>query len=57
MILGGITAVPSDHGALESFSGMFSALGNIGPCYISRQDMTNIHPAVELTYIFEMLAG
>ena len=54
---GGITALFSDHGALESFSGMFSALGNIGPCYISVQDMINIHPVVKLTYIFGMLAG
>lgn len=54
---GGITALFSNHGAWESFSGMFSALGNIGPCYISVQDMINIHPVVKLTYIFGMLAG
>jgi trk system potassium uptake protein TrkH len=54
---GGITALFSSHGAWESFSGMFSALGNIGPCYISLQDMINIHPIVKLTYIFGMLAG
>ena len=54
---GGITALFSDHSAWASFSGMFSALGNIGPCYISVQDMINIHPVVKLTYIFGMLAG
>ena len=54
---GGITALFSHHGAWESFSGMFSALGNIGPCYISVQDMISIHPVVKLTYIFGMLAG
>jgi trk system potassium uptake protein TrkH len=54
---GGITALFSNLGAWESFSGMFSALGNIGPCYISVQDMINIHPVVKLTYIFGMLAG
>lgn len=54
---GGITALFSNHGSWESFSGMFSALGNIGPCYISVQDMINIHPVVKLTYIFGMLAG
>ncbi len=54
---GGITALFSDQGALESFSGMFSALGNIGPCYISVQDMINLHPVVKVTYIFGMLAG
>ena len=54
---GGITALFSDHSAWASFSGMFSALGNIGPCYISVQDMISIHPVVKLTYIFGMLAG
>jgi len=54
---GGITALFSYQGAWASFSGMFSALGNIGPCYISVQDMINIHPVVKLTYIFGMLAG
>ncbi len=54
---GGITALFSNQGALESFSGMFSAMGNIGPCYISGEDMINIHPVVKLTYIFGMLAG
>lgn len=57
VIGGGITALFSNHGAWESFSGMFSALGNIGPCYISVKDMINIHPVVKLTYIFGMLAG
>jgi trk system potassium uptake protein TrkH len=54
---GGITALFSSHGPLESLSGMFSALGNIGPCYISVQDMIDIHPLVKLAYIFGMLAG
>ena len=57
LIGGGITALFSSHSAWESFSGMFSALGNIGPCYISVNDMINIHPVVKLTYIFGMLAG
>ncbi len=54
---GGITALFSNHSAWVSFSGMFSALGNIGPCYISVQEMIDIHPVVKLTYIFGMLAG
>ena len=54
---GGITALFSIHGPFESISGMFSALGNIGPCYISVADMIEIHPVVKLTYIFGMLAG
>jgi trk system potassium uptake protein TrkH len=54
---GAVTAFFSSHGALESFSGMFSAEGNIGPCYISVKEMIALHPAVKLTYIFGMLAG
>jgi len=54
---GGITALFSNLGAFESVSGMFSALGNIGPCYISIPDMIAIHPVVKVTYIFGMLAG
>jgi trk system potassium uptake protein TrkH len=57
LIGGAITAILSTQGPWESFSGMFSAVGNIGPCYISAQDMINIHPVVKLTYIFGMLAG
>ncbi len=58
LLLGGvITALFSTQGAWESFSGMFSALGNIGPCYISVPDMIAIHPVVKITYIFGMLAG
>jgi len=57
VIGGGITALLSSQGPLASFSGMFSALGNIGPCYISVQDMIAIHPVVKLTYILGMLAG
>jgi trk system potassium uptake protein TrkH len=36
---------------------MFSALGNIGPCYISVSEMINIHPVAKITYIFGMLLG
>lgn len=57
LIGGGITALFSSQGPWESFSGMFSAVGNIGPCYISVKDMITIHPVVKLTYIFGMLAG
>jgi len=58
LVVGGmVTAVFSPHGAWASLSGMFSALGNIGPCYISVQDMIGIHPVVKVTYIFGMLAG
>ncbi len=58
ILVGGvITAFFSRQGPWESLSGMFSAVGNIGPCYISVQDMIGIHPVVKLTYIFGMLAG
>ncbi len=57
LVGGGITALCSHLGPWESFSGMFSAMGNIGPCYISVGDMITIHPVVKITYIFGMLAG
>ena len=57
IIGGGITALFTKLGIAESFSGMFSALGNIGPCYISGPEMINIHPVVKITYIVGMLAG
>ena len=58
LVVGGaITALFSNQGPWRSFSGMFSALGNIGPCYISVQDMIGIHPVVKITYIIGMLAG
>lgn len=53
----GVTAVLSEFGALESASGMFSALGNIGPCYIPAEQVTQLHPFVKITYIAGMLAG
>ena len=58
LIIGGtITALFSNLSGWQSFSGMFSALGNIGPCYFSVQEMIQLHPVVKITYIFGMLAG
>ena len=58
LVFGGvITALFSNHGPWESFSGMFSAMGNIGPCYIPAREMISIHPVIKITYIFGMLAG
>jgi len=54
---GAATALLSDHGALESASGMFSALGNIGPCYMSVPDMSALHPFIKVVYIIGMVAG
>jgi len=47
----------TDLGSWEAFSGMFSAVGNIGPCYISVQEMSELPAVVKLTYILGMLAG
>ncbi|HUW59015.1 MAG TPA: TrkH family potassium uptake protein [Planctomycetota bacterium] len=52
-----VTALLSDLGALSAASGMFSALGNVGPCYIPNPDMTALHPLVKIVYILGMLAG
>jgi trk system potassium uptake protein TrkH len=52
-----ITAAFSDLSAWQSFSGMFSAVGNIGPFYFSVEMMSKLPDIVKLTYIFGMLAG
>jgi len=59
LLVGGglLTAMLSRHGGYESFSGMFSALGNIGPCYISVPDMSQLDPLIKVSYILGMLAG
>ncbi|MBN2417247.1 TrkH family potassium uptake protein [bacterium] len=54
---GGITALFSDYSGWQSFSGMFSALGNIGPCYLTVPEIIGLHPVIKITYIFGMLAG
>lgn len=53
----GITALFSDLGAFESFSGMASAVGNIGPFYFSVAKMASLSWVIKLTYIIGMLAG
>jgi trk system potassium uptake protein TrkH len=58
ILIGGfITGFFTKLGPLESISGMFSAVGNIGPCYITVQQMAALPAIVKLTYIFGMLAG
>ena len=58
LVVGGIvTALLSDHDALASASGMFSALGNIGPCYIPVNELPKLHAATKILYIVGMLAG
>ena len=58
LLIGGFaTAFFARLGSWESFSGMFSAVGNIGPCYISVKQMSELPAIVKLIYIFGMLAG
>lgn len=58
LAIGGfITSYFTDLNAWEAFSGMFSAMGNIGPCYFSVDTMSNLPAIVKITYIFGMLAG
>jgi len=52
-----VTAMVTRHGTLESVSGMFSALGNIGPCFISGADMVALPVGVKIVYTLGMLAG
>jgi len=54
---GAVTALLSDLNAFQSFSGMFSALGNIGPTYIPADTMIHLHPLIKTVFIFGMLAG
>ncbi|WP_027338622.1 TrkH family potassium uptake protein [Halonatronum saccharophilum] len=57
LVGGGITALASDLPAWNSFSGIFSALGNIGPFYFSVEKMQELSDWIKITYIFAMLAG
>jgi trk system potassium uptake protein TrkH len=58
LIVGGmITAFFSSLSPWASLSGIFSALGNIGPSYIPLSQWPELHPVIKLTYIFGMLAG
>ena len=52
-----ITAFFSHLDSLQAFSGIFSALGNIGPSYIPAAEIGGLHPIIKLTYIIGMLAG
>ncbi|MGL1891162.1 MAG: TrkH family potassium uptake protein [Spirochaetaceae bacterium] len=54
---GFITAFFTDLSGWAAFSGMFSAMGNIGPCFFSVDTMSNLPAVVKITYIIGMLAG
>lgn len=58
IVIGGIiTSIFSDLNGWQSFSGMFSAMGNIGPFFFSVEKMASLSPIIKLTYIIGMLAG
>ncbi len=52
-----VTATTTDYPVFESFSGMASALGNIGPSLIPASEIPLLPDAVKFTYIIGMLAG
>jgi len=52
-----ITAMFSDLGPFEAFSGMTSAVGNMGPFYFSVAKMASLSWVVKSTFILGMLAG
>jgi trk system potassium uptake protein TrkH len=57
LVGGGVTALFSNYNGYQALSGMFSALGNIGPAYIAVPDLGQLHPVIKITYIIGMLAG
>jgi len=52
-----VTAIFSDLDPWQSFSGMASAMGNMGPFFFSVHEMATMHWVIKLTYTFGMLAG
>ena len=52
-----ITAFFSDLAPWQAFSGMASAMGNMGPFYFTVHKMVGLSWVIKLTYIFGMLAG
>lgn len=58
LFIGGIiTSLFTNLNGWQSFSGMFSAVGNIGPCFFSVTEMAELPVVVKITYIFGMFAG
>jgi trk system potassium uptake protein TrkH len=58
LVFGGmVTEFLSHHSGYAAYSGMFSALGNVGPCYIPLEDIGKLHPFIKIVYIFGMLTG
>ncbi|MBW1646373.1 MAG: TrkH family potassium uptake protein [Deltaproteobacteria bacterium] len=47
----------SDLNNWQSFSGMLSAVSNMGPAYFTVDKLASLHPVIKLNYIFGMLVG
>ena len=52
-----ITALFSDLSSWEAYSTMFSAVGNIGPSFISVDKLSVLSPIVKIVHIVGMIAG
>lgn len=52
-----LTTLLSPHSGWQAFSGINSALNNIGPCYLTIPEMAALSPAVKLTWMLAMLVG
>ncbi len=58
ILIGGlVTSIFSDLNGWQAYSGMFSAVGNIGPFFFSVPKMASLSPVIKFTYIIGMLAG
>ena len=58
LAVGGLViGILTGFGPLESASGMFSALGNVGPSYISGADFVTVGTGVKVWYVLVMVAG
>ena len=52
-----LTTLLSAHDGWQAFSGVASALNNIGPCYISIPEMAALRPALKVVWMLAMLIG
>lgn len=59
LIVGGglVTALFAHLDSWQSMTGMLSAVGNMGPCFFSVEEMAQLPAVVKLTYMLGMLAG
>jgi trk system potassium uptake protein TrkH len=58
IVFGGIiTALFSDLSSWEAYSTMFSAVGNIGPSFITTKKLASLSPLVKIIHIIGMIAG